>query len=133
MEQGTIVYLCEDLFCKFRELFDWMKSDKNPMKPDVKSKFIENRFTLMYRFGTIAIISVFDDIFDQDICGNLPSRKIEQFDIANQYISKEKTLITSGDIRNLSLHCNTARFVPVKRKGFIFEVPLDKLTRIEKL
>lgn len=134
MEQGTIVYLCESLFGKFRELFDWMKSDNNWLRKDVKSKSIENKFVLIYSFENTAVISVFDDVFDQDLGRGIPSGEIEQFTISNQYVSPEHATITEYHLSMLlKVKSNLMKFTPVKRKCFIFEVPLDKLTKIEKL
>lgn len=133
MEQGTTVYLCEDLFCKFRELFDWMKSSDNWMKEKVVSKNIKNKFTLICSFSNTAVISVFDDVLDQDLEDSVPCGKMDQFTILHEYFSKINTTITKTDILFFSLLAkseNLMNFKPVKRKSFIFEVPSDKLSKI---
>ena len=137
MESGNVVYLCEDLFSKFRDYFDWMKSGANPYCNDVKTKRIENKFQLILGIDKTnqAFITIVDDLFDRDLGSATPSFNNIKFnsEINHVYISFKNEFINFEDIRHMVSSPGSFYLKKFKRKCFVFKVPFDKLTKIEGL
>lgn len=135
MEDGSIVYLCENLFSKFRDYFDWMKSNQNSYVKDVKTTKIENKFQLIVHTENEAVVALFDDVFDKDMGSSIPGYKNDEFNsiIRNLFISIKNEFIDIEDIRYLITTQHFFTLKKFKRKSFIFKVPFDKLTKIEAL
>lgn len=136
MEDGNIVYLCENLFFHFRIYFDWIISKDNPYCANVISKKIENKFKLILGLkDTNQAIVIFDNEFDTDLAKNVPGYKNDQFKsvIPCFFVPPKEEFIDIESIRRLISTPHFFNLKKFKRKCFIFKVPFDKLTKIEGL
>lgn len=135
MKMGDSVYLCENLFIHFRELFDWVKSDQNRWKSDFKCQEIGNRFFYIFEHGSEAIIAIQDSFFDQDLYSHIPSIKMEKFKIPNKFTYRNESAIRFYDfveLFDIDLNLKSSNFICDIKRNVLFKVPLDKLTKIEE-
>jgi len=146
MKTGQLVYLCEDYFSKFREIFEWMRSKENCLNFSlsdgtkiIKQYKIQNKFYIVANFYTKALISLKDSCFDFDLVSNTPYNRTEEFYVKLNQYSKyaHRSLTLTNEIINgivISEHLNTKvnyldERVPLSNLLFLFDV--EKLTVIE--
>lgn len=136
MKTGDVVYLCEDIFRKFRDLHGWMKSSDNLYQDSVKSTSIENRFLLVaWSTDTIesdAFIVFQNEIVDGDIVSSCPGRTFDRFISVENFIhsslAEMKDSIVRKSITSKKDFIYTESGIPIRRNSFV--VKLNKLTVI---
>ena len=140
MKTGDIVYLCENEFSKFRELFDYMFSIKNPFSNDILSKKsdIKNEFYITAYGNRNAFISLKNDILDTDACLTCPNSSIRQlYNSLNQeykYVYKNSKEIQSVILRwSIILKEDFKNDEACVLRNFIFLFNLNELTLLQNI
>ena len=136
MKTGDIVYLCEDIFRKFRDLHGWMKSSDNLYQDHVKSASIENRFVLVAfsieAYESDAFIVFQNEIVDGDIVSSCPGRTFDKFVDNENFVhscwAEMKDSINRKSIISKKDFIYTKSAMPFRRNSFV--VKLNKLTII---
>ena len=140
MKNGDIVYLCETQFSKFRELFDYMFSTKNPFSNNLKSKKsdIKNEFYIVGHSNRNAFISLKSDILDADACSRCSNLEIRQlYNSLNQeykYVCKDSKEIQSVILRwSIILKEDFKDDEECIVRNFIFLFNLNELTLLQNI
>ena len=141
MNHGSIVYLCENLFSEFRELYDWAKSSENPWRENFKFDTLrpelENKFLLLGfdRVLNKAVIAFDNQNVNDNLENGMPFIKPRNCSFPNVYISSSDRLISPVYIREVfseeQLCLDFTGKQLFKRKSFLFGVDFDKLSEIK--